>query len=263
MQEAIVKKLGKAAATSARQYLQMAIDKFELLPDSLSTFLDARKPFGAAANSYLQALFSSDRHEARRVLLRLKTTGVSFAELCENIFEPVQREVGRLWQLHHISVAQEHYCTQSTEILMSEMRSEEEQGKRNGHLFVGACVAGEQHSIGMRMVSEMMEAHGWSVYCTGANTPTASLVDLVGRLKVQVLGISCASVLNLMAVRELTQAVRQASPRTKIAVGGRVFNESPGLWKKIGADIFAEKATSAPQAAARLLERKKAAARHA
>ena len=36
-------------------------------------------------------------------------------------FEPVQHEIGRLWQINHISVAHEHYCTSVTQMIMSEL----------------------------------------------------------------------------------------------------------------------------------------------
>jgi len=262
MQDSITSRLSADAAKTANIVVQLAIEKFASLADSLPTFLPSDQPTADAANAFLAALISSDRNEARKILRAEKQRGASYGDLCRYIFEPVQREIGRLWQLNHISVAQEHYCTGSAEILMSEMR-DDDAGAKNGHLFVGACVAGEQHSIGIRMVSEIMEAGGWTVYFTGANTPTASLVDLVKRLKVQVLGISCATVLNLLALRELMQSVRQASAETKIMVGGRIFNESPGLWKKLNADGYADSAAKVPAAALKLVQKKRASARRA
>ena len=49
---------------------------------------------------------------------------------------------------------------------------------------------------------------------------------------------------NVKSVRELVQAVR-ADPelqKVKIVVGGYPFNESPCLWKQMGADGFARDA---------------------
>jgi len=98
-----------------------------------------------------------------------------------------------------------------------------------------------------------METNGWRAYLTGANTPTASLVDMVRRMQVHIFGISCATAMHLAAVRQLIGAVRDCGQSTKIMVGGRIFCEFPGLWKKLGADAFAEDAEAAVRVAAKLV----------
>ena len=37
------------------------------------------------------------------------------------VFQPCQREVGRLWEAGRITVAQEHYCTAATQVIMSQL----------------------------------------------------------------------------------------------------------------------------------------------
>jgi len=109
------------------------------------------------------------------------------------------------------------------------------------------------------MVGEVMEAQGWRVYFTGANTPAASLADLVRRLNVYVLGLSCSTAMSLPSVRQTVKAIRDCGKPTKIMVGGRMFNDFPGLWKKVGADGFAEDANGAARVAAKLTGMKQAA----
>jgi methanogenic corrinoid protein MtbC1 len=52
--------------------------------------------------------------------------------------------------------------------------------------------------------------------------------------------------------------VRQVTSiaRTRIIVGGKVFNEPPGLWKRIGADGFADNAKNAIAIARELVSRR-------
>lgn len=252
MQETVTKLLRKTAAARTNDYLQVAVDTFDAFADTPPSCIDPGASLANVANSYLEALLSSDRSQARKVIDSAALSGIGLTEIYQHVFQPVQREVGRLWQVNQITVAQEHYCTAITEAMIGQLHPGRKPETIDGHLFVGACVPGEQHSIGLRMVCDEMEAHGWRIYFTGANTPTTSAVDLIKRLKVVALGLSCATPMQLPNLRLMVASVRAARKDTKILVGGRVFNDFPGLWKKVGADAFAEDAVSAVRVAAKL-----------
>jgi len=253
MQDVVAKHVSEAAAEMANDYLGLTVETFESFADTPPSCIDPSSSLSNLTNSYLEALLSTDRDQARNVLESAQRSGLTMTDIYQHVFQPAQREVGRLWQVNHISVAQEHYCTATTEMMMSEVHAQQRRSPTDGHLFVAACVAGEQHSIGVRMVSEVMESNGWRTYLTGANTPTSSLVDLVNRFDVGILGISCATTMYLGAVRQLMQAIRACQKPTRIMVGGRVFCEFPGLWKRIGADGYAEDADSAVRVANKLI----------
>jgi methanogenic corrinoid protein MtbC1 len=255
MQEVISANVSKRAASLANSYIQAAIDRFDTFPDAPPTYIDVCSPLADLANSYLQSLLSVDRDEARNLVRGAMQRGTRVQDIYRYVFEPVQREIGRLWQMNHISVAQEHYCTATTETLMGELRRDLDQSKRDPHFFLGTCVAGAQHSVGIRMLSELLEASGWKVYFTGANTPTASLVELIRKFHVDVLGISAATAMDLPQVRRLIEAVRNSGKtKTQIMVGGRVFNDVKGLWRKLGADAWAKDAVSGVNVAYKLVE---------
>ena len=258
MQEVISESVGGRAAALASSYIQEAVYRFNSFPDAPPSYIDLCSPLANLANAYLQALLSADRDEARRLVGASIKRGTRVQDIYRYVFEPVQREVGRLWQMNHISVAQEHYCTASTEMLMGELRRDLEQSDRGPHFFLGTCVAGAQHSVGIRMLSELLESNGWKVYFTGANTPSASLVDLISKFHIDVLGISAATAMDLPQVRRLIQAVRSSGKtKTRIMVGGRVFNEVNGLWKKVGADAWAKDAVSGVEVAYKLVAAKR------
>lgn len=259
MQEIIDNQVGGRAAALANSYIQEAVDRFQSFPDAPPSYIDLCSPLANVANAYLQALLSVDRDEARKVVRGAVQRGTRVQDIYRYIFEPVQREVGRLWQMNHISVAQEHYCTASTEMLMGELRRELEQSDRGPHFFLGTCVAGAQHSVGIRMLSELLESNGWKVYFTGANTPSASLLELISKFHIDVLGISAATAMDLPQVRRLIEAVRASGKtKTRIMVGGRVFNEVKGLWKKVGADAWARDALTGVDVAFKLVAGKSA-----
>jgi methanogenic corrinoid protein MtbC1 len=94
----------------------------------------------------------------------------------------------------------------------------------------------------------------------GANTPSASLIDLINKFHIDVLGISAATAMDLPQVRRLIAAVRNSGKtKTRIMVGGRIFNEVKGLWKKVGADAWAKDAVSGVDVAYKLVADKRKA----
>ncbi len=76
------------------------------------------------------------------------------------VFQPALYEVSELWQRNIISVSQEHYCTVATQFTMSLLYPHIFRGKKSDRVFVGCCVGGELHEIGMRMVTDFFEIEG-------------------------------------------------------------------------------------------------------
>lgn len=257
MQDVLSENVSKRASAIANEFLQRTIDLYDTFPDAPPSYIDSRAPLSDLANSYLQALLSVDRNEARKLIHTAIQKGTRVEDIYYYVFEPVQYEVGRLWQMNHISVAQEHYCTATTELIMGELHRDRDEIDLGPYFFLGTCVAGGYHSVGIRMVSELLEAAGWKVYFTGANTPASNILDLISQFTINVLGISASTPMDLPQVRKLIQSVRESSKAdTKIMVGGRVFNDFPDLWRKVGADGWEKNAVSAVAMAFKMVQKK-------
>jgi methanogenic corrinoid protein MtbC1 len=180
------------------------------------------------------------------MILGAAERGTPVREIYVQVFQATQREIGRLWQLNEISVAQEHYCTAATQFIMSQLYpylfTEESKGRK----LLAACVEGELHEIGIRMVADFFEMEGWDTTYLGANTPAFGMVDMLGKLKPDLLAISATMPFHVHLVSELIDMVR-GSPVSgvKIIVGGYPFNTVNDLWSKVGADAFARDADEA------------------
>jgi len=208
------------------------------------------------ALDFLGLLLKGDRHQATRLILDAVENGLPVREAYLEIFQPGLHEVGRLWQTNQISVAQEHYCTAATQLIMSQLYPKIFTTERNGRLLVATCVGGELHEIGIRMVADFFEMEGWDTMYLGADTPTDSLIETVQARNPDVLAISAAMTFNIAAVTELVRRVRDASPgKPKILVGGRPFNMSKELWKRTAADGYAGDALEAVRVGEALLSR--------
>ena len=170
-----------------------------------------------------------------------------------HVFQPAQREVGRLWQTNQISVAQEHYCTAATQLIMSLLYPRIFASGRIGHTLVATCVVGELHELGVRMVADFFEMEGWDTYYVGANTPTNSILRTLADRKADVLAISATMTFHVRAVAQLIAEVRasEACSSVHILVGGYPFNVSLDLWQQVGASGYASDAQQAVRVANR------------
>ena len=199
------------------------------------------------AQYYLDSLLKADRMAASQVITKAVEEGTSIKDIYLSIFQASQHEIGRLWQTGRINVAQEHYCTAATQVIMSQLYPYVFRTPKNGHRMVATCVNGELHELGIRMVADFFEMDGWDTYYLGANTPTKSLLESLGQFEAELLCISATINYNISALADLVTAVRKSADasRLKIMVGGRPFDLAPDLWGKIGADGSAADAREA------------------
>jgi methanogenic corrinoid protein MtbC1 len=143
-----------------------------------------------------------------------------------------------------LSVAQEHYCTAATQLIMSQLYPHIFETEKNGRTLVATCVAGDLHEIGVRMVADFFEMEGWDTFYLGANAPTACVLETLAERRADVLAISATITPHVRAVAGLIAAVRSspAGRDIKIMVGGYPFNIAPDLWRRVGADAGARDA---------------------
>ena len=152
-------------------------------------------PWGAT-RAYLEALLGGDRQTASRLLLDAVESGTPLKDIYQ-VFQRSQYEIGRLWQMNKITVAQEHYCSAATQLIMSLLYPRVFNTERIGRTLVAACVQGDLHEIGMRIVANFFELEGWGTSYLGANMPTSGIVDALVQRRPDALafvgnhGVSC------------------------------------------------------------------------
>ena len=176
-------------------------------PD-VPSFLAPDAPLAVLTRGYLTALLDGDQHQASTLILDAVATGVPITDIYLYVFQPAQYAVGRLWATHDISVAQAHYCTAATQVVMPKLYPHIFAVAGQDGTLVATCVAGDLHEIGNRMVADFFEMDGWDTHYLGANTPVADVVTAVIDRKADVLAISVTISAYLPEVSALIKAVR-------------------------------------------------------
>jgi len=229
------------------QYMKAGLSEISGPLKTLSPFIDPLAPHGTIAQSYLDAVLQGGRTGATRLVMDSFHAGLSIPDIYLSVLQPAQYEIGRLWQTNKITVAQEHFCSAVTQLIMSQLYYPHicNVEKKRGPM-VGLCVSGELHEIGMRMVSDLFEIGGWNVCYLGANMPAYNIVDTLLEKKAGILCISAAMASSVNKVEKIIEKVRASdAAHTKIIVGGFGFNRDPGLAKLVGADAYAGSAREA------------------
>jgi methanogenic corrinoid protein MtbC1 len=254
MARVLVQHLPREAADPAVAMIEGVIGQLADMPEDAAPCIDDTNAHAGLARAYLDTLLSGERHQAMTQVRDALAAGVSLKEIYLDVFAPAQREIGRLWQMNEITVAQEHYCSAATQLIMSQASAPIFEGLRSERKLVATCVAGDLHEIGPRMVADFFEMAGWRTYYLGANVPTEAVIQTVADTGAGVLAVSASIAFHVSAVKQLIDRVR-ADARcgaVQILVGGHPFNSDSSLWQTVGADGHATDAKAAVALAARM-----------
>jgi methanogenic corrinoid protein MtbC1 len=159
----------------------------------------------------VSALTRGAGDEARDLVHEAMLRGLAWRDLYLLVFAPALREVGERWQTGAIRVCDEHMASACVERLMARVYP----GAippADAPAVVVACVEGNLHTIGPRMVADFFAAAGWRVRYLGADMPTPDLV-LAAR-GADVVALSASDAEQLPALRQAAAALRGApAPR--------------------------------------------------
>jgi methanogenic corrinoid protein MtbC1 len=192
--------------------------------------------------AYLGALLRSKTHEAAKIISDAAASGIPLVEIYEDILEETMHEVGELWHKNQITVDKEHYCTSTTQMVLSQFYSVIFSQERRNLTVLACCVGSELHEMGGRMVSDLFEYHGWDSLYLGAAVPQASILAAVQEHNPDLIALSVTMPHYLVDCRDLVYSLHENFPKIKIAVGGRAFETTDQLWQKWPIDIYTKTA---------------------
>ena len=173
---------------------------------------------------YLQALLKGDGIEAHRVVMDAMDRGADPTTIYLGILGPALVEIGNAWKGGKLSVAAEHHATSITLRQISYVGEVRRRSPRrdNGATVVVAAVAGEMHSVGVRMIADLFDFDGWNVVDLGPDNPTDDLVALVGERKPELV------ILSLSRRDRIPEAVKAVAMLKALDPGPAVFVGGPG-----------------------------------
>jgi methanogenic corrinoid protein MtbC1 len=247
LREVIESEMPEFAASVAGGYIDEALQRLQATDAPAIDRLQPSQPHGELMLKYLEAVLAGRRRDAVQLIVEAVESGTSVANIYGKVLHPAQVEIGRMWHLNEIGVADEHAATATAEMVMSMLRMHWQSTPAKGRRVVATAVTGDLHALGVRMVAEHFEMDGWDAIYLGANTPHEDVVRSLSEHGADLLAVSANSLLRLRDLGDLVGAVRdtEETAAVKVLVGGGPFNLAPDLWEELGADGWAPSAEAA------------------
>lgn len=211
-----------------------------------------RKRTATPARRYLESLVRGDARGAEAAVDAARAGGWSPARVYLEMLAPAQVEIGVRWETQRITVADEHLATEITLRQMDRLRPSLVHEGGGGGRAVVACVEGDPHAVGARMLADFLLMDGWAVDYLGAATPTRDLVVFVRQRGPDLVAVSVTMQDRLDATMEAVRALHALSPAPAVLVGGAAVRDRRRA-AALGADAVADDALAGMREARRLV----------
>ena len=177
-----------------------------------------------APNELLQSLLSGNRMQCSGLVHKYLEEKVSIIDIYDEIIRKALYEVGYLWEYNKISVSTENIASAIIEALLNELYPDIISEKRINKKVVVACVENELHQIGVKMIGDVFEMHGWNAYFLGSDTHVRELLVYIKMINPDMLALSLSICIHLPRLEAMIRAIRAEYPTLPILVGGQAFS---------------------------------------
>lgn len=171
------------------------------------------------SEQFLAALREGDARAAERAVHRALRDGLGVTAVQDEVIAPALRQVGVLWALGEMSVADEHLATAITYRVLGSLSAFVGPPDASRGTVLLATVEGERHVVGLEMVARVLEGDGYDVKLLGADVPTDALAASVARFAPAVVGLS-STLASPETVREAVEAVQAVDRDVHVLLGG-------------------------------------------
>ncbi len=229
-----------AAALHATRDKFLAAGNTPLKPPTSPAAWPEAAPFEAA-------LLAGHQREALAVVNRCIDDGRSLVEIEMHVIQPALYQIGEKWQSNQVTVAQEHLATAIVHSVMTMGLLRSPPPALISKRILLACVSGNDHAVGLRMVADAFLLGGWDVQYLGANVPTPALVAQAVEWKPDLVGLSVSFPQQLPVVKAIIAQLgaRFGSARPAVIIGGLAINRFNRLAEMVGADACMANAQAA------------------
>lgn len=229
--EVVLPYTGRSATTAG------AVSSEQPLRRSTQTELRPIDPAFAEATAHFLELAAAGRpRPAIDLALELLAGGHTLDRLVVELFSPVMRQVGVLWQSNRWTVADEHAVTAVVDDALATVAA----AARNSHLpgpsrgsVLVACAENEYHTLPARLGAERLRSDGWDIRYLGANVPAQSLKEFAASTNVDIVVLSCTVTRSLLgAAHSIATLVELGTP---VVAAGAGFGDTPARADRLGA----------------------------
>ena len=200
--------------------------------------LDRLPAPAALTESFLSQALDGNLAGAYQTIIRADDLGLPLTRIFGEVLQPALTELGHRWAHGELLVAQEKEVSELSRDLIADLSLRHARMPADGPVLVAACVEGERHELGLRMVCGLFRAEGWAVHYLGADVAPRFLLEAVRLHRPAVILLSAKLAPNLTAVKEAVDVLTAGlAPEhlPPVVVGGGVAIEHPEAIRALGA----------------------------
>ena len=196
---------------------------------------------------YLEHVFAGKRCEARELVQATLDRGVCARRMIQSVVWPAMEQIEKLYRVGKVNLVQERMASRINRMIADQLQARLARRPKNGMRLVVICGSGEMEELGAQMTADLFEGEGWSVWFPGSGIPNDETLELLSKVKPDVLCVYGTQPGSVPEVRRLVDMIRQigAHEQMQILVVGGVFNRAGGLDEEIRADLSARDAKRA------------------
>jgi len=202
----------------------------------------------------IEAIVAGNAVTSTEIAKRGLSEGIDPLEMISQGFVPGINKVGEMFDVGTLFLPElilsAKAMQDATDIINAAIPEGDRQAQ--GRFLIGT-VAGDVHDIGKTIVVSLLKASGFEVKDLGRDVATETFIKEADDFKADIIGTSSLLTTTMPAQKELEEELKKAGlkGKYKTMVGGAPVTQR---WaKRIGADAFAENATSAVRLAKELI----------
>jgi methanogenic corrinoid protein MtbC1 len=174
--------------------------------------------------AFAAALLTGDEVAAELAIGDALATGLTTAEIDDEIIAPALWLVGELWERGEISVADEHLATEiSLRVLALQREARRVIAGRAERRVLLAAPSGEQHTVALKMAANLLRGAGYDTRFLGGDIPAPALAGAVTRHGADVVCLSATMPARGDQVLITIDEIQRRRPATGFVLGGRAL----------------------------------------
>lgn len=190
--------------------------------------------------AFAKLAVEGDESACLEIIERAIKQRASLIDIYELLIAPAMALIGSWYVAKTIDEAQEHLASEIALRSMSRVVQAVGVVKRTNRVAVLGCAENGWHTIGLRMLGDLLKVNGWRTIFLGANVPHRAFVSMVVNHQPDLVLVSCispeASESTVNLLRELSD-LRSHGGKWLIGIGGSTVRENLGRFLSAGADF--------------------------
>lgn len=169
--------------------------------------------------SFASRLLEGDQGGAAAIVKEMN--GTPSWKVFQGLITPALQRIGQLWEDNDITVADEHLATAVCDYVISSLFPWQG-GNPDGKRAMLFCLEGEQHYLGLKMVSSLLVEKGWNVKFYGPDLPLEYAIDTAREWEPDLVGLSVTISYHLPQLQKYTESFSALLKKPDMLIGGRL-----------------------------------------